>query len=195
MTHAQRAIRLLRRDDETSPRAWQLHSRAFMRKPTRERQAHGVIKLRDIMTTPVLKLSPTEPASDALALMRDEHVRHAPVVEGSEILGIVSDRDLGGPHGGLARKSRTVKELMQRDLVLGAPDMSAADAAVVMRERRVGCLPVVDAGRLLGIVTRSDLLAALAHLRRVKSRPPAERGAAEIPRPPLVVSPNRDKWP
>ena len=166
-----------------------------MRKPTRERQAHGVIKLRDIMTTPVLKLSPMDPASDALALMRDEHVRHAPVVDGSDILGIVSDRDLGGPHGGLARKSRTVRELMQRNLVLGAPEMSAADAAVIMRERRIGCLPVVDAGRLLGIVTRSDLLAALAHLRREKARPAADRGAAEIPRPPLVVSPNRDKWP
>ncbi len=166
-----------------------------MGKSTRERHAHGVIRLRDIMTTPVLKLSPMEPASDALALMRDEHVRHAPVVDGSEILGIVSDRDLGGPHGGLARKSRTVRELMQRDLVLGAPEMSAADAAVVMRERRVGCLPVVDAGRLLGIVTRGDLLAALAHLRRAKSGRPGDHGAADIPRPPLVVSPNRDKWP
>jgi len=166
-----------------------------MTKPTRERQAHGVVKLRDIMTTPVLKLSPTEPASDALALMRDEHVRHAPVVDGSEILGIVSDRDLGGPHGGRARQSRTVRELMQRDLVLGAPEMSAADAVVVMRERRVGCLPVVDAGRLLGIVTRGDLLTALAQVRRAKSRPPGDHGAADIPRPPLVISPNRDKWP
>ena len=80
-----------------------------MGKPTRERKAHGVIKLRDIMTTPVLKLSPMDPASDALALMRDEHVRHAPVVEGSDILGIVSDRDLGGPLGGLARKSWRVR--------------------------------------------------------------------------------------
>lgn len=161
----------------------------------RARRAHGVTKLRDIMTTPVLKLSPTDPASDALALMRDEHVRHAPVVLGSDILGIVSDRDLGGPHGGLARKGRAVGELMQRDLVFGAPEMSAADAAIIMRERRIGCLPVVDAGRLLGIVTRSDLLAALADLRRARARPADERGAAEIPRPPHVVSPNRDKWP
>jgi acetoin utilization protein AcuB len=153
-----------------------------------------VLKLRDIMTTPVLKLSPSEPASDALALMRDERVRHAPVVEGTAILGIVSERDLGGPHGGLARKSRTVRDLMRTDPVLGAPDMSVTDAVVLVRERRVGCLPVVDAGRLLGIVTRSDLLAALAHLRRGQS-PAASRGAADIPRPPLLVSPNRDKWP
>jgi len=164
-------------------------------KSTKERRARGVVKLRDIMTTPVLTLAPTEPASDALARMRDEHVRHAPVVEGSSVLGLVSDRDLGGPHGGLARKSRTVRDLMQRDLVLGAPEMSVADAVVLVRERRVGCLPIVDAGRLLGIVTRSDLLAALANLRRSKGQGPAARGAADVPRPPLVVSPNRDKWP
>jgi acetoin utilization protein AcuB len=145
------------------------------------------------MTTPVLKLSPTEPASDAVALMRDEGVRHAPVVEGSTVLGIVSDRDLGGPHGGLTRKSRTVGDLMQTELVLGAPEMSVTDAVIIVRERRVGCLPVVDAGRLCGIVTRSDLLAALAHLRRSKSKARIARGAADIPHPPLVVSPNRDK--
>ncbi|MBX3212487.1 MAG: CBS domain-containing protein [Labilithrix sp.] len=150
-------------------------------------------KLGDIMTTPVLKLAPSEPASDALAMMRDEGVRHAPVVEGNAILGIVSERDLGGPHGGLTRKNRTVRDLMRTNPVLGAPEMSVTDAVVLLRERRLGCLPIVDAGRLLGIVTRSDLLASLADLRRARSG--AERGAADVPRPPLVVSPNRDKWP
>lgn len=155
---------------------------------TRER---GRTKLRDIMTTPVLSLSPTEPASDALAMMRDENVRHAPVVEEAIILGVVSERDLGGPHGGAARQHRTVGDLMRRDPVLGAPDMSLVDAAMIVRERRIGCLPIVDAGRLLGIVTRGDLLAALADLRR--SRTLRARGAADVPHPPLLVSPNRAK--
>jgi len=145
------------------------------------------------MTTPVLRLSPSEPASDALALMRDEKVRHAPVIEGSMIVGIVSERDLGGPYGGMARKSRTVADLMRREPVLGAPDMSLVDAAIIVRERRIGCLPIVDAGRLLGIVTRGDLLAALAHLRRTRAEPPMSRGAADIPHPPVLVSPNRAK--
>src|SRR4051794_38075737 len=108
---------------------------------TRDR---GKTKLRDIMTTPVLSLSPSEPASDALAMMRDEHVRHAPVIEGSVILGVVSERDLGGPYGGALRQHRTVGDLMRRDPVLGAPDMSLVDAAMIVRERRIGCLPIVD---------------------------------------------------
>jgi acetoin utilization protein AcuB len=151
----------------------------------------GRTKLRDIMTTPVLSLAPSEPASDALAMMRDERVRHAPVVEGAVILGIVSERDLGGPYGGALRQNRTVGDLMRRDPVLGAPDMSLIDAAVIIRERRIGCLPIVDAGRLLGIVTRSDLLAALADLRRARSV--RARGAADVPHPPPLVSPNRAK--
>lgn len=161
----------------------------------RSERGKTTLKLGDIMTTPVLKLAPTEPASDALALMRDEGVRHAPVVEGNLILGIVSERDLGGPHGGLARKNRTVRDLMKTDPALGAPEMSVTDAVVLVRERHIGCLPIVDAGRLLGIVTRSDLLAALADIRRTRSRASVARGGADIPRPPLVVSPNRDKWP
>lgn len=155
---------------------------------TRDR---GKTKLRDIMTTPVLSLSPSEPASDALAMMRDEHVRHAPVIEGSVILGVVSERDLGGPNGGSFRQHRTVGDLMRRDPVLGAPDMSLVDAAIVVRERRIGCLPIVDAGRLLGIVTRGDLLSALADLRRTRAL--RARGAADIPRPPAMISPNRAK--
>ncbi|MBN9167099.1 MAG: hypothetical protein BGO98_05375 [Myxococcales bacterium 68-20] len=161
----------------------------------RSERGKTTLKLGDIMTTPVLKLAPTEPASDALALMRDEGVRHAPVVEGNLILGIVSERDLGGPHGGLARKNRTVRDLMKTDPALGAPEMSVTDAVVLVRERHIGCLPIVDAGRLLGIVTRSDLLAALADIRRTRSQASVARGGADIPRPPLVVSPNRDKWP
>ena len=161
----------------------------------RSERGKTTLKLGDIMTTPVLKLAPTEPASDALALMRDEGVRHAPVVEGNLILGIVSERDLGGPHGGLVRKNRTVRDLMKTEPALGAPEMSVTDAVVLVRERHIGCLPIVDAGRLLGIVTRSNLLAALADIRRTRSRAGVARGAADIPRPPLVVSPNRDKWP
>lgn len=152
------------------------------------------MKLRDVMTAPVLKLGAGEPASDALAWMRDANVRHLPVVSGNELVGILSERDLGGPHGGLARKGRTVGELMHRDPFIATPELRLAEGARLMRKHRIGCLPILENGALVGIVTRSDLLAALAHRRR-RDRDLAGRQAAEIPRPPLVVSPNRDKWP
>jgi acetoin utilization protein AcuB len=152
------------------------------------------MKLREIMTAPVLKLGAGEPASDALAWMRDAKVRHLPVVSGGDLVGIVSDRDLGGPLGGIARKSRTVGDLMRRDPVVASPALGVREAASLMRTHRIGCLPVMEKGELVGIVTRSDLLMALAHLRR-RDRDPLANDAAEIPRPPHLSSPNRDKWP
>jgi manganese-dependent inorganic pyrophosphatase len=152
------------------------------------------MKLREIMTTPVLTLSRAEPASDALARMRDAHVRHGVVVSGPDVVGVVSERDLGGPRGGAVRKGHTVADLMQDEPILGSPEMSITKAALFVREHRIGCLPIVEEGRLVGIVTRSDLLDGLA-LRRRRERGRITSETAEVPHPPLVVSPNRDKWP
>jgi acetoin utilization protein AcuB len=152
------------------------------------------MKIGEIMTAPVLTVGAGEPASDAIAWMRDANVRHVPVVAGTEVIGVASERDLGGPHGGATRKGHTVGDLMHRDPVLASPDLDVRAAAAMVRERRIGCLPVVEEGRLVGIVTRSDLLEALAHLRR-RDRALVRSKMAEVPRPPLVVSPNRDKWP
>lgn len=150
------------------------------------------MKLREIMSSPVLTLSAAEPASDAFAAMRDADVRHAVVVSGPEVIGVVSDRDLGGPDGGLVRKGKSVADLMRRDVVHTTSGTSVTEAVGVVRERRIGCLPIVDDGRLVGIVTRGDLLDALSKRRR---RDRVRAAAAEIPRAPRLASPNRDKSP
>lgn len=150
------------------------------------------MKVRDIMTTPVLTLSRGEPASDALARMRDARVRHGVVVSAGAIVGVVSARDLGDVRGGVLRKGRTVGDLMSRHPVLAPPTMEVTKAALVLREKGIGCLPVVEDGKLVGIVTRGDVLYGLAKRRRAAPRP-LEREPSEVARPPLVRSPNRDK--
>lgn len=110
------------------------------------------------MTWPVLTIGPGQTASDALALMRDENVRHAVVMLGSSIVGVVSDRDLGGPRGGLARRHQSVGDLMSEDPTLASPGMAVEDAVHLVLARRLECLPVVSDTKLVGIVTRSDLL-------------------------------------
>ena len=124
------------------------------------------MKLRDIMTGDVLTLAPRQTASDAFALMRDAHVRHAVVTSMGDVVGVVSDRDLGGPYGGLVRKGRTVEELMHSDVVTAAPDTEVPEAARLLREQHIGCLPIMERAALVGIVTRGDLLGALARRRR-----------------------------
>jgi acetoin utilization protein AcuB len=149
------------------------------------------IRLRNVMTSPVLTLATGQPASDALAVMREAGVRHAVVLLGAEIVGVISERDLGGRYGGLARRNRTVEELMHAEPIVAPPEMSVGDAVHLVREQRIGCLPVVEEGCLVGIVTRSDLLRVLD----------PDACDEDVPRediderPELLLSPNRDKWP
>jgi acetoin utilization protein AcuB len=145
------------------------------------------------MSTPVLTFTRGEPASDAFAQMRDAQIRHGVVLSGTDVVGVLSDRDLGGPRGGLARKGCTVADLMHAEPIVMAPDVDVTKAAIRMRRARIGCVPIVEHEKLVGIVTRGDLLEALAQGRRAKRAIPLR--TPDAPHPPHLVSPNRDKWP
>lgn len=151
--------------------------------------------LRDLMTSPVLKVTPGQTASDALALMRDENVRHAVVVLGSAIVGVVSERDLGGPQGGRTRLHHQVADLMHADPIVAPPTMKVEEAVHLVRERHIGCLPVVEERRLVGIVTRSDLLRTVDPLASAEDTPSPKPPVEDEERPPLAVGPARDRWP
>ncbi len=102
--------------------------------------------------------------------MRAERVRHTPVLdEDGALCGIVSQRALFRGalakvlgYGELAQKKLLatlfVKEVMATGVVATAPDAALADPARPMLDRKVGCLPVLDRGRLAGIVTEGDLV-------------------------------------
>ena len=146
--------------------------------------------LRDVMTAPVFTVTAGQTASDAWALMRAEEVRHAVVMRGSAVIGVLSDRDLGGPNGGAVRRGKTVGDLMLRDPVVAAADTPVREAAELVASSRVGCLPVLDRKKLVGVVTRTDLLRLIAKGEKARSVKP---GAADLPRPPRLASPNVDK--
>jgi CBS domain-containing protein len=122
------------------------------------------------MTRDVRSLGRNDRLSLADEVMGLERFRHMPVVdEEGTLVGIVSQRDLF--RGALARAlgygqhaqdrliaQLLVKEVMTNDPVSVAPDASVDQAAQSMLEHKVGCLPVVEDGRLVGILTESDLL-------------------------------------
>lgn len=147
-------------------------------------------RLRDVMTAPVFTVTAGQTASDVWAEMRSEEVRHAVVLRGRAVIGVISDRDLGGPNGGAARRGRTVGDLMHEDPVVASADTPVGDAAKLVAQRHVGCLPVLDGKKLIGVVTRSDLLALLTN---GPMKAAVKPGAADVPRPPRVTSPNVDK--
>ncbi|MFZ5894529.1 MAG: CBS domain-containing protein [Myxococcota bacterium] len=128
------------------------------------------ILVRDVMTRDVVTLGRNDKLLVADDLMRLGRIRHLPVVdEDGELAGIVSQRDLF--HSGLikalgygthaqrqALDMVVVKEAMRTQVVTTELDTPLRDAAKVMLERKIGCLVVLDQGRIAGILTESDFV-------------------------------------
>lgn len=143
-----------------------------------------MMTVRDVMTRPVLTVRPDTPLKDVARLLIDAGIAGAPVVDGQgSVLGVVSEGDFlikeqgaeGLRHRRLAALlgegretrsqreklgARTAAQAMSAPALTISPDRAIREAAALMTERRVNRLPVVDAGRLVGIVTRSDLVRA-----------------------------------
>jgi CBS domain-containing protein len=119
------------------------------------------MRLQEIMNTRVLSVGSQDEATFAWSRMQRRRIRHLVVVDGDRLVGVLSDRDLGGRDGAVLRRGRVVADLMSSRVVSGHPTMTLRQAANLMRGRRISCLPVLDEDRLVGIVTASDLLEEL----------------------------------
>lgn len=116
------------------------------------------MRVQDVMTRNVKTVSAAATADEAWTLMHMKRIHHLVVTEGRDIAGLISDRDLGGPHGASVRDTRLVTELMTENVLTIEPDMPVRKAANLLRGRSVGCLVVVQDGRVVGVVTTADLL-------------------------------------
>jgi acetoin utilization protein AcuB len=115
-----------------------------------------MIRLRDVMKKQVESISPRESAEAAWVRMRARRIRHLVVLDKGQVVGVISDRDLAGP--GSFRQVESVGEVMSAPVVSGYPEMTLRQAANQLRGRSIGCLPVMDDERLVGILTTTDLL-------------------------------------
>jgi len=128
--------------------------------------------VRDLMTSAVITALPSMPMFEARSLMLKERIRHLPVTSlDGRLLGIVTDRDirLNLPSQATSLSvweinhllaQLTVGDVMTETVISVGPGRPARDAAQLMVDHRIGALPVEDAGRLVGIVTETDLLRA-----------------------------------
>lgn len=114
-------------------------------------------------------LPPEATLEEAMNLMDEHDVRHLPVVSGNRLLGVLSNRDLleavgwfrnGLWHAHGPSAPRQLREILRGSPVTLAPDDSVVTAALEMSLRRIGCLPVLERGRLVGIVTETDVARA-----------------------------------
>jgi CBS domain-containing membrane protein len=133
------------------------------------------LRVRDLMTSDVTTLRRNEKLTVASDIMQLGRIRHLPVLDddGQEVVGIVSQRDLF--RGALAKAlgygqsaqrklmdTLVVKEVMITDIVTTSPDTALDEAAKILMERKIGCLPVVENRRLVGILTEADFVALVA---------------------------------
>lgn len=129
------------------------------------------MKVRDLMSAEVATVRRNDQLLIADDLMRLGRIRHTPVLDDDteEVVGVLSQRDLF--RGALARAlgygqhaqqkvlgMLLVKDVMTTDPVTVRPDAALAEAARLMLERKIGCLPVVEDGKLVGILTESDFV-------------------------------------
>lgn len=122
------------------------------------------------MSAPVNAVGPTSPLREVIRLMEEEHIRHVPVVdENQRLLGLVSQRDVlrsqegslsGAPSTVQAQMNRWIEAnwLMTKDIRTVKLDTPALEAALTLRSYGYGCVPVVEDGVLVGIVTESDFV-------------------------------------
>ena len=115
--------------------------------------------IRDLMTGDVESVTLKDNVYEAAVIMRDKNVGVVPVVdEQSHCIGLITDRDI--VIRGIAAKrsgSFAVEGVMSEKLVTGTPDMTADQAAQMMAKEQIRRLPIVDNGKLVGIVSMADL--------------------------------------
>jgi CBS domain-containing protein len=132
--------------------------------------------IRELMTGGVITVHPETPVLEARDLMTRERIRHLLVTEPNGALGgIVTDRDirLNLPSRATSLSvweinhlltKLTVGEVMTRSVITIGPDRPARDGARIMLDHKIGALPVVEGGRLVGIITETDLVRAFVRM-------------------------------
>jgi len=126
--------------------------------------------VEDVMSTKVVTLQRNDKLSVADEVMKQERIRHIPVLDGDGALcGIITQRDLfrgiilrSLGYGSRAEEKMldmlSIKDAMHEDVITTTPDTPLAEAARTMLENKIGCLPVVDGERLSGLLSEADFV-------------------------------------
>ena len=130
------------------------------------------MRVDDVMSRKVVTIGPSDNCFEAVGRMHRAGIRHLPVVDRDErLLGIVTDRDLRHHLFSAAvfpvlsltsldtlLMASRVSDLMTKDVVTIGPEDSLADAAGLMMTKKIGSLPVTENGRVVGMLTETDML-------------------------------------
>jgi acetoin utilization protein AcuB len=141
----------------------------------------AVSRVRDYMTVDPQTLGSEHSLLDAVLLVRRANLRHIPIMQDGQVVGVLTDRDIARASPSLlvplppdeynrVFESTEVSKVMSRNPLTTTPDALLSEAAELLFANRLGCLPVVEKGKLVGIITISDMLRALRDLITLESQ-------------------------
>ncbi len=139
--------------------------------------------VRDYMTTTLTCLQESDTLLDATMIFVRSSFRHVPVLNNKKLVGIVTERDVKQFVPTLLTRvtpelynqvleTTTISRVMTRNLITVSPGQSMFEAAAILHDKRIGCLPVVEKGELVGVITTTDMMKLLVHLLKEKSSNP-----------------------
>ena len=131
------------------------------------------LAIRDVMSSPVIAVSPTTSLPKLNALMREQHIRRLPVMSGNRLVGMVTFGDIRSAMPSDATtlsvyelaylmEQVTAAEIMRGDVITIGADASVAEAAQRMLEHKISGMPVMEQGQLVGIITESDIFRVIS---------------------------------
>lgn len=133
----------------------------------------------DWMTKKVFTVEPDDYLSNAFSLMKEKKIKHIPVAKGNKLKGLVSDRDIKEYSPSRATSldiyelhyllaNTKIKEIMKPKIITTTSDTPVEEAAMMMLDENIGCLPVLNNGNLVGIISDKDIFHALVDITGVR---------------------------
>lgn len=152
------------------------------------------MKISEVMRPGAFTVQETDCLGTAQAAMTRAHIRHLPVISGGRVVGMLSERDLLAARLRAAQDevgwwSISVHDAMQSPVHTARPDDSVTEVVGRMAAAKIGAMPVVELGKLLGIATITDVLDAEVRI-AMEPAPTAKLTAADVMTPfPITVGP------
>jgi acetoin utilization protein AcuB len=145
--------------------------------------------VQQFMTSQVITVSPNESILNAMNIMKTKRINRLPVLNSGKLVGIVTDGDLRAaspsPVTSLSKfemnellSKVSIKDVAVKKVVTCTPDTLIEDAALLMREHKIGALPVMEGEKMVGIITQNNILDAFLDVMGVRS--PGKRIVVEV---------------
>lgn len=137
--------------------------------------------VRKKMKKDLITITKDERMTKARKILQEKNIRHLPVVDGKKLVGLVTNMDIRKAEASPATSLEirelhylldklTVGEIMTRNVITISPDISVEEATTLLHDNKIGCLPVVEDGNLVGMLTENDVMEILIEVMGMKEK-------------------------